>query len=98
MNIYGIMTTRTYELKDGTSTVWIETDKEVKNIDQEQYNNITDKNTMKFFRRLGGSEYASKGYTSKGYKIVELISKNPDRTIKKVRSFNLNLDYQGNKL
>jgi hypothetical protein len=63
---------------------------ERKTIDLIQYNNITNVDTLKWFRRLGGSETAKKNYTSKGYMITKLTSTSPDRTIKVVREFNFN--------
>lgn len=98
-NVYAYMKSKKYQLKAGTKNVWLLVEDEgEKAITKQEYHNITDKDTLKWFRNLGGSEYASKGYTSKGYKITELISKSPDRTFKHVRSFNLNVDYRGNKL
>ena len=44
-----------------------------------------------FFRRLGGSETVKKGYTTRGYRVVEIISKSPDRTKKTIRSFNFDI-------
>ena len=63
---------------------------ERKTIDLIQYNNITNVDTLKWFRRLGGSETAKKNYTSRGYIITRLTSTSPDRTIKVVREFNFN--------
>ena len=63
---------------------------ERKTIDLIQYNNITNVDTLKWFRRLGGSETAKKNYTSRGYMITKLTSTSPDRTIKVVREFNFN--------
>ena len=95
MNAFTRMTRKTYEIKKGTSTVWCLVDTEVSFITEEQYRNVTDKKTQQWFRRLGGSEYASNGYTCQGYLVTELISKNPDRSVKKVRSFNFNVNSNG---
>lgn len=43
--------------------------------------------SLSFFRRLGGSEYLVKSYTCAGFVPVVLTSKNPERTVKVVRSF-----------
>lgn len=56
---------------------------------EEQYKNMVNVDTMKFFRSIGGSETASRGYTSMGYNVVRLVSCNPDRTVKKVREFDI---------
>lgn len=81
------MTTTKLEKNPNTKTTYIEVDKTVENIDFEQYDNITSKDTLKFFRRLGGSETATKAYTSQGYKIVRLVSISPDKQNKTVREF-----------
>ena len=60
---------------------------EVNLISEREYNNITSKETLKWFRRLGGSETAQKSYTCYGYKTYKLISRSPDRTQKTVREF-----------
>ena len=56
-------------------------------IDFETYNSITNKETLKWFRRLGGTETATKSYTWKGYYITKLVSKNPERNVKMIRTF-----------
>jgi len=69
-------------IENGTKTI------ENKTIDFKQYNNIVDPNTLKWFRRLGGSETARKGSTSRGYNVTKLISTSPDKSIKVIREFN----------
>lgn len=69
-------------IENGTKTI------EVKTIDLKQYNNIVDANTLKCFRRLGGSETARRNYTSQGYNVTKLISTSPDKSIKVIREFN----------
>ena len=58
-------------------------------INAESYDRITCDDTLAWFRRIGGSETAQRSYTSRGYIITTLASSNPDRTIKKVRSFKI---------
>ena len=58
-------------------------------INRDCYDNIACDDTLAWFRRLGGSETAQRSYTSQGYIVTTLISSNPDRTIKKVRSFEI---------
>lgn len=60
---------------------------EVSEITQEQYNNITSDNTLKYFRRLGGSETATRNYTERGYNVVKLISTSPGKDVRVVREF-----------
>lgn len=69
-------------IENGTKTV------ENKTIDFKQYNNIVDPNTLKWFRRLGGSETARRNYTNQGYLVTKLISTSPDKSIKVIREFN----------
>ena len=81
-----------YELKEGTKNAWKETETEQeRSITEQEYNNIVD--ASPFFRRLGGSEYQEKGYTSKGYNTVKIISKSPNRTQKTIRWFIFDNEY-----
>lgn len=84
------MTKTTYNLKEGTKTVFVQAEKETKQVSEEQYKNIIE--AAPFMRRLGGSETITKSYTCKGYVPVRVISKNPDRDVKVVREFDF--DYQ----
>lgn len=79
--MYTIQLTET-RIESGQKTI------ETKTIDKKQYDNITNKDTLKWFRRLGGSETATKNYTSRGYNVTKLISKSPDKSIKVIREFN----------
>lgn len=81
--MYTIQLTET-TIENGVKTI------ETKTIDKTQYDNITNTETLKWFRRLGGSETATKSYTSRGYNVVKLISKSPDKSIKVIREFNFN--------
>lgn len=60
---------------------------EVSEITQEQYNNITNDDTLKWFRRLGGTETATRGYTERGYNVVKLISTSPNKDTRVIREF-----------
>ena len=51
------------------------------------HHRITESDTLRFFRRLGGSEYAERSYTPAGYLVTRLISTNPDRTVRIIRKF-----------
>lgn len=57
--------------------------------DRKQYENCTGDDTLRFFRRLGGSETVVRSYTSQGYIPVKVTSCDPSRTIKKVRTFKI---------
>lgn len=76
-----------YSKNPNTKTTYNKESERVKEISLEQYENITSKDTLKWFRRLGGSETAVKTYTKLGYKTVKLTSKSPDKQIKVVRTF-----------
>lgn len=52
-------------------------------ITEEVYNNITSKETIKFFRRLGGTEKV----TRKGGRVTRLVSTSPSRELRKIRTF-----------
>ena len=82
------MTTKTFDRTE-SGKCWKSkpNELEVKELNEEQYNNMTSDDTCKFFRRLGGSETVTRSYTYYGYIPVEVISCNPDRSIRKVRSF-----------
>jgi len=81
----------TYELKEGTKNAWRETERKTADYTEEQHRNFVE--AAPFFRRLGGSETLTRSYTPAGYKVVQVISKSPDRTVKKVTNFKF--EYQG---
>jgi len=83
-----IMITEDYERTDSGKS-WKSTPSTTKTevIDREQYENITNDDTLRFFRRLGGSEYPIRCYTKHGYLIIQLNSCNPNRTLKRIRHF-----------
>jgi len=78
-------TKKEYNLKEGTKTAWKETETEERIIPEEWYTNSVD--AAPFFRRLGGSETLQREYTCRGYKVVRIISKSPDRQIKVIREY-----------
>ena len=74
------------ELKEGTKTVFVQTSNESEVITEQVYNNYV--TSAPFMRRLGGSETLTKNYTSAGYKVCKIVSKNPSRDEKVERTFN----------
>lgn len=56
---------------------------------EDKHHKITDADTLRFFRRLGGSEYAERSHTPVGYIVTRLVSTNPDRTTRIVRRFRI---------
>ncbi len=84
---YATLTTKKYLKNPNTKTTWIHQETIIEKIDEKKYFNITNKNTVKFFRSLGGSEHVVKAYTKNGYIPIEIYSKSPCRTKKTVREF-----------
>ena len=63
---------------------------QIKYINETYYNNATCKDTVKFFRRLGGKEYNKKASTKFGRKVIKNISTSPDGELKTIRYFDFN--------
>lgn len=81
-----IQLTTQKQIKVGSKFITTETITEV--IDTKKYSLITDEKTIKMFRRLGGSETATKEYTSRGYNITKLVSTSPNKQERTIRTFN----------
>lgn len=66
-------------------------------IDETFYNNATSKDTIKFFRALGGKEYNKKSNTTYfGRRITKNISTSPNGEYKTIRQFDFsNAYYEG---
>jgi hypothetical protein len=79
-----ITLTKENYFKDGKKWTLSETETEL--IDLKTVERIAD--SVKFFRRLGGTETLVKGYTCAGYNPVKLTSTNPDKTQRTIRTFN----------
>ena len=88
MNI--LMNKITLEKNPDTKTTYIEVENTFETISKEQYNNITNDTTLKWFRRLGSSQTSIKGYTCSGYLTTKLISTSPSKETKIVRKFKFN--------
>lgn len=56
---------------------------------EDVHRKITDDDTLRWFRRIGGSETAERSYTPVGYIVTRLTSSNPGRTVRKVRRFRI---------
>ena len=85
MNI--IMTKTSLIKNPNTKTTYIVEDEKTKQITKQHYENITSKQTQKWFRRLGGSETAQRSYTSRGYLITKLTSVSPNKQNKSIYTF-----------
>ena len=83
--MFTLKLTEERQVKNGKK--FVTTEKTEKVIDSKQYNNITNSDTLKWFRRLGGTESAQKNYTSRGYNVTKLISTSPDKSERVVRIF-----------
>jgi len=86
--MYTIELTTTKLVKNpNTKTTYLVESKEVETITDKQYHLITCNDTVKWFRRLGGSESLQRAYTCAGYKVYKLTSTSPDKQNKTVREF-----------
>jgi hypothetical protein len=86
--MYTIQLTKTNQIKNpNTKTTYLNESVEVKTITDKEYDLITSNDTVKFFRRLGGSESLQRGYTCAGYKVYKLTSTSPDKQNRTIREF-----------
>lgn len=86
--MYTITETKTkLEKKQGTKNAYKEVSKEVTEITERQHELTTNDDTVKWFRRLGGSESLQRCYTCAGYKVYKMTSKSPYKQSKTVREF-----------
>ena len=81
-----IQVTTQKQIKVGS--IFIATETETKTIDVKTFDLLTNKDTLKWFRNLGGSEKVTKTHTSQGYKITKLVSTSPNKKERVVRTFN----------
>jgi hypothetical protein len=83
-----ITLTKTDYIKNpNTKTTYIKVEKETKEIFEKEYYLTTNNDTVKYFRRIGGTETITRNYTCAGYKIVKLVSTSPDKQTKVIREF-----------
>ena len=73
--------------KDGTKTVWIDESIKTENATEQQHKYATNDDTVKWFRRLGGSETVTRSYTSHGYVVTLLVSTSPDKQKRTIRDY-----------
>ena len=86
--MYKIIETSTkFTKKAGTKNAFQQTEQTVREISDKQHQSTTCEETVKWFRRLGGSETVQRSYTCAGYLVTKLISTSPDREIKHVREY-----------
>ena len=84
--MYKILMKKTEQTKKGNR--WINTNiEDYKEIKEDEYENMTSEDTIRFFRCIGGYERAYRNYTFKGYVITNLYSISPDRSERIIRDF-----------
>lgn len=86
--MYTIELTQTKQVKNpNTKTTYLNESIEVSTITDKQHHLITNDETVKWFRRLGGSESLQRAYTCAGYKVYKITSTSPDKQNKTIREF-----------
>lgn len=78
-----IIFTKVEQRFDYSTNRYLTIDKIIKTITEEVYNNITSKETIKFFRGLGGTEKA----TRKRGRVTRLVSTSPSGGSRTIRTF-----------
>ena len=78
-----IICTQEYQQLDYSTNKYVTIDKVIKTINEERYNNMTSKETIKYFRNLGGTEKA----TRKGGRVTRLVSTSPSGELRTIRTF-----------
>ena len=83
-----IILTETRLIKNpNTKTTYIIEIKEVTEVTEKQHHLATNNDTVKYFRRLGGSESVQRSYTNQGYLVTKLVSTSPDKQQKVIREY-----------
>ena len=78
-----IICTQECQQFDYSTNKYVTIDKVTKTITEEKYYNITSKETIKFFRGLGGTEKV----TRKGGRVTKLVSSSPSGDLRTIRTF-----------
>ena len=81
-----LTTTRTVK-NPNTKTTYIVDSIETRTVTREQHRNATSDETLKAFRRLGGTESVTREYTFAGYVVTKIVSTSPDKSIKIIREY-----------
>ena len=83
-----IILTETRLIKNpNTKTTYIVESKKTNEVTQRQHYLTTCDDTIKWFRRLGGSESVQRSYTKQGYLVTKLVSTSPDKQTKVTREY-----------
>jgi len=86
-NQYKITCKKEYYYKSGSRWILEPEKTETFELEQETLNKLCSKDTLKYYRRMGGFERLEYNYFSAGYLPYILNSINPDRTEKHKRTF-----------
>ena len=78
-----IICTQECQQFDYDTNKYVTIDKVTRTINEEKYNNMTSKETIKYFRNLGGTEKA----TRKGGRVTRLVSTSPSGDLRTIRTF-----------
>ena len=78
-----IICTQTEQQFDYNTNRYVTLNKVIKTVNKEVYNNMTSKETIKFFRDLGGTEKV----TRKGGRVTKLVSTSPSGELRTIRTF-----------
>ena len=78
-----IICTQEEQHLDYSTNEYVTLNKVIKTITEEVYNNMTSKETIKFFKGLGGTEKV----TRKGGRITRLVSTSPSGDLRTIRTF-----------
>ena len=78
-----IICTQKHQQFDYDTNKYVTIEEVTKTIDEEKYNNMTSKETLKFFKGLGGTEKA----TRKGGRVTRLVSTSPSGELRTIRTF-----------
>jgi len=70
---------------DPTGQAWITRERWGEDV----HDKMTSPDTLRWFRRLGGTEHTERSYTPVGYIVTRLISTSPDRSIRHIRTFRI---------
>ena len=78
-----IICTQVQQQFDYNTNKYVTIEKVTKTINEERYYNMTSKETINFFKGLGGTEKA----TRKGGRVTRLVSTSPSGELRTIRTF-----------
>ena len=78
-----IICVQKHQQLDYDTNKYVTIEEVTRTITEERYNNITSKETIKFFKGLGGTEKA----TRKGGRVTKLVSTSPSGELRTIRTF-----------